>query len=264
MMMWEGQDPGPLFQNFTTLYIDHDDYYDDEVYSGDELGLHLCCACDDDVECMREDMFKLEFILQYFETIHVRCVESFVSLVPSSSSLQNLTTLVVYHCSNLEDIGAFSIFKNLVNLIHLEIEDCPHIVEVIRNDEDLNGKKIVFDNMKRLILIMLDSLTSFCSLNLFLEFPCLEELKVIDRSNMKIFCCGDITTPNLHKLTWDRWDAIQLSAEVDLNEVIQQLQGKDEEVRINLKQYMNVFYYVDDGIVGGCEFGIFLAGTCLK
>lgn len=166
--MWEGWDPAPLFQNFSTLYV--------EKYDGAcKLGLHLICDDVDAAECMREEMLKLELILQHFKTIHVG-VESFVCLVPPSVDLQNLTTLTIADCGSLEDVGAFSIAKNLVNLIYLQI----------RNDKDLSDSKIVFSKMKSLVLYNLSSLASF-SLSLFLEFPSPEELRLISCPNMKFF-----------------------------------------------------------------------------
>ena len=121
MMMCQGQDPEPLLRSFKTFLVKKapcDIFFEDEPVL-DYIG---------DVKCMWEESFKLDLILPHFETIVVRGLESFISLMPYSTSFQNLTILEVDNCNNLEHLGAFSMAKNLVKLRSLEICLCEKIV----------------------------------------------------------------------------------------------------------------------------------------
>lgn len=218
----------PLFQKFDSLCVVNEES-NSRVY---ELVIYLI----GDVKCMQEESCELELFLSHFEAIRVEGFDSFFTLIPPSASLQNLTRLEVFNCNSLEDLGASSIIKILVNLTVLDIKWCEKIVEIIRkDDEDLSGNKIVFSKLKSLVLYQLPCLERFCSSSSSLEFPALEDLDLRYCANMKMFCEGDVATPKLsyvEGLHWRYWDSDDFHPNhiISVNEVIRYNYEKSREV----------------------------------
>ncbi|XVF57351.1 hypothetical protein PTKIN_Ptkin06aG0198200 [Pterospermum kingtungense] len=145
------------------------------------------------------------------------------TLVPSLASFENLTALEVSKCHGLVKLIACSTAKSLVQLTRMSIIDCDKIKEIIGGDGDEVKGCIVFTQLKYLQLSCLPSLYSFCLRDHHVfEFPALEKLIVRGCPKMRIFCQGDLSTPQLQKLmlTEDeengRWDG-------DLKTTIKQL-----------------------------------------
>ncbi|KAH9688154.1 putative disease resistance protein [Citrus sinensis] len=145
-----------------------------------------------------------------------------VDLVPSSTSFQNLTNLVVSCCKGLKIVLTFSIAKTLVRLEYMEIESCDRITEIVLVDDvAAKDEVITFRELKELKLLNLESLTSFCSGNCAFKFPSLERLVLDDCPSMKIFSEGNSSTPKLHEVQWPgeaRW-----AWKDDLNTTIQKV-----------------------------------------
>lgn len=231
--MWQGQDPEPLFQSFKILHV-HDKSGPCRI---EDLAQPIL-RYNGGVSCLQEENLKLLLILPHFETLLVHGFENCITLVPPNASFQNLTSLEVCDCDSLEDMGTFSMAKNLVNLVRLNIQNCKKMVAVLRNHEDSAGDKIVFSNLKSLSLSYLPSLTSFFPLSLPLEFPSLNYFSVNNCLNMKFFCGGNVDTPILDavmiyqqedpvKFFW-QWEKHFLSSGDNVNLVIRQhIQGEE-------------------------------------
>ncbi|GAY68666.1 hypothetical protein CUMW_265920 [Citrus unshiu] len=152
-----------------------------------------------------------------------------INLVPSSSSFQNLTTLVVSYCKGLKNVLTSSTTKTLVRLREMKISGCNMITEIVADDDDAaKDEIIVFNEMKKLTLSYLKSLTSFCSGSCAFRFPSLEILVVDDCHNMKIFSRGELSTPVLLRVQLKTWDKEQSAWKDDLNTTIQQVNLKKE------------------------------------
>ncbi|KAH9754241.1 Importin subunit alpha-2 [Citrus sinensis] len=152
-----------------------------------------------------------------------------INLVPSSSSFQNLTTLVVSYCKGLKNVLTSSTTKTLVRLREMKISGCNMITEIVADDDDAaRDEIIVFSELKKLTLSYLKSMTSFCSGSHAIKFPSLEILVVDDCHNMKIFSRGELSTPMLHKVQLKTWDRECWAWEDNLNTTIQQVNLKRE------------------------------------
>ncbi|KAK8589345.1 hypothetical protein V6N12_023745 [Hibiscus sabdariffa] len=90
-----------------------------------------------------------------------------------SSSLENLTTLVVKGCNNLKYLFLPFMAEVLVKLKTLEISSCKFLEEVIAPTESIS--KILLPNLVSLSLHGLPELERFCKAD-YVEFPVLKEL----------------------------------------------------------------------------------------
>ena len=164
------------------------------------------------------------------ENLDICDCHNLINLVPSSTSFQNLTTLMVYNCIGLIDVLTSSIAKSLVRLREMGIGRCKMIIEIVADDGDEGDNyaaknEIVFSELKELLLWNLESLTGFCSgNNCAFKFPSLERLVVDNCPNMNIFSGGELSTPKLHQVQLKRWDDEECwTLDRDLNTTIQYL-----------------------------------------
>ncbi|KAL5845722.1 hypothetical protein ACOSQ3_009246 [Xanthoceras sorbifolium] len=177
------------------------------------------------LKCMWKQDSKLDLILQNLEELTVFWCHGLIILMPPSASFQNLTILEVNYCNSLEIMVTSSTAKSLVKLTKMDISYCKNITEVVGNQGDVTGDKIIFNSLKSLSLRQLPRLTSFCSWNCTLEFPSLEELNVSSCPNMKIFSGGDLITQRLPKVEIN-WTSVKLCPDNNLNTAIQQFHKK--------------------------------------
>ncbi|KAJ4721511.1 Disease resistance protein [Melia azedarach] len=117
----------------------------------------------------------------------------------------------------------FSTAKSLVRLRELHILGCDMITGVVAADEgdEATDYEIVFSQLKELHLLGLESLANFCSTNSILKFPSLEELVVENCPKMKSFSGGELSTPKLQKVTYNR--RTRELRKGDLNTTVQEL-----------------------------------------
>ncbi|OMO62370.1 Ribosomal protein S7e [Corchorus capsularis] len=156
--------------------------------------------------------------------LEVRDCGKLKTLVPSSVSFGNLSTLEVSRCHGLVNLISCSTAKSLVQLTRLSLTDCEMIEEIIACDCDEVKGGIVFGQLKFLQLSCLPSLASFCSGDYILEFPTLEKMIVKECPKMKMFCQGDLSTPQLSKVLFsDDGDEEKGRWEVDLKTTIKRL-----------------------------------------
>ncbi|KAL9450745.1 hypothetical protein AB3S75_012472 [Citrus x aurantiifolia] len=168
-------------------------------------------------------------VMDHLEQLKISECSHLINLVPSSSSFQNLTTLVVSYCKGLKNVLTSSAAKTLVRLREMKISGCNMITEIVADDDDAaKDEIIVFNELMKLTLSYLKSLTSFCSGSCAIKFPSLEILVVDDCHNMKIFSRGELSTPMLHKVQLKTWDRECWAWEDDLNTTIQQVNLKRE------------------------------------
>ncbi|KAH9688201.1 Importin subunit alpha-1a [Citrus sinensis] len=168
-------------------------------------------------------------IADNLEQLKISECSHLINLVPSSSSFQNLTTLVVSYCKGLKNVLTSSAAKTLVRLREMKISGCNMITEIVADDDDAaKDEIIVFNELKKLTLSYLKSLTSFCSGSCAIKFPSLEVLVVDDCHNMMIFSRGELSAPMLHKVQLKTWDKEHSAWKDDLNTTIQQVNLKRE------------------------------------
>ncbi|XP_044482666.1 uncharacterized protein LOC123209024 isoform X2 [Mangifera indica] len=164
------------------------------------------------------DLLNLEVLDVYF---HNRLM----SLVPFSAFFQNLKVLKVNSCHGLMKLITPSMVGSLVQLRELSISLCKMLIEIIENEGDATSTEIVFHNLNKLSLGWLKSLTCFCSGNYSFSFPSLEELKIDNCLNLKIFCQGSLRIPKLdrviYKFKYENVTEVELR-DNDLNTTIQQ------------------------------------------
>ncbi|XP_044470774.1 probable disease resistance protein At4g27220 isoform X3 [Mangifera indica] len=170
--------------------------------------------------------------LPSLEVLHVSSCEKLLSPL-LSTPFQNLKVLKVQSCRGLVNLITPSTAGSLVQLRELKISECHMLIEIIENEGDatLSGEQVVFNNLNKLSLEYLDSLSYFCSGNYSFNFSSLEELIIEGCFNMKYFCQGMLSTPMLHKINYGRKEVENEGN--DLNSTIQQLYK--EKVDSNIK-----------------------------
>ncbi|XP_044473341.1 disease resistance protein SUMM2-like [Mangifera indica] len=125
-------------------------------------------------------------------------------LTTTLSSLGNLCSIYITHCSKLKKLFTPSIVKSLVKLRRLTIAGCSTLEEIITNEEASSSssiEKIVFPSLFDLFLDRLNNLGCFSSGSYSIEFPVLESVHISKCPSMKIFGYGEQLTPKLNKVT---------------------------------------------------------------
>ncbi|XP_031258427.1 uncharacterized protein LOC116116502 [Pistacia vera] len=177
-----------------------------------------------DLKCFWKQDYRLNSILQNLVYLRVESCHKLSTLLPSLTSFENLTTLIVWYCNGMQNLMSSLTAKSLVRLEKLSIQSCEMMIEVFRNEGDIEKGEIVFEKLKELILSNLESLTCFyCSGDYTLKFPNLEELYVSECSKMKTFSGGGLSMPRLKMLNY-----IDCS-ENDIDIIIQQIQNDGSE-----------------------------------
>ncbi|XP_044480961.1 probable disease resistance protein At4g27220 isoform X5 [Mangifera indica] len=186
--------------------------------------LQLCCCNCKEIKSLSD--------LPSLEVLHVSSCEKLLSPL-LSTPFQNLKVLKVQFCSGLVNLITPSTAGSLVQLRELKISMCFMLIEIIENEGDAtsSGEQVVFNNLNKLSLEGLYSLSYFCSGNYSFNFSSLEELIIEGCFNMKYFCQGMLSTPMLHKINYGRKEVENEGN--DLNSTIQQLYK--EEVDSNIK-----------------------------
>ncbi|XP_031286055.1 uncharacterized protein LOC116144763 [Pistacia vera] len=203
------------------------------------------------------DQYKELFFpsLPNLEVLDLQSCSKYMSLVPSSASFQNLEVIRVDYCNGFMKLITPSTARNLVQLREMSIKDCGLLIEIVENEGEGDttiSTEIVFDNLKKLSLSWLESLTCFCSGNYSINFPSLEELIIKFYPNMKTFSQGISSTPKLHKVNYvSSSTKMMKKAEVenrgnDLNTTIQHAHKKEvdsnsEELTLSGRDIMSIW-----------------------
>ncbi|XP_042992984.1 uncharacterized protein LOC122319131 isoform X1 [Carya illinoinensis] len=131
------------------------------------------------------------------------------NIVPSSVSLHNLRELAISDCHGLINLLTSSTAKTLVQLSRMTVTDCKRITEIVAMEDGEANVEITFKNLVCLELDGLPNLTHFCSRPYSFGFPSLIEVIVRCCPEMKTFCHGVLSTPELTAV-WDdrhRWNS---------------------------------------------------------
>ncbi|XP_031285939.1 putative disease resistance protein At4g19050 isoform X2 [Pistacia vera] len=221
--------------------------------------------------------------LPNLEVLDVQGCSKLISLVSSSASFQNLKVLRVFFCNGLMKLITPSMARGLVQLREMSVEYCEMLIEIVENEGDATTTEIVFNNLNKLSLTCLESLTCFCSGNYLFNFPSLEDLIIRYCPNMKTFSQGILSTPKLQKVNYESfketedvreeeeedWERMEVeNEENDLNKTIQGAYKKqdislylkfltfqdDSSTEICYNQHPNSFYQnLTHLILSGCE-----------
>ena len=122
------------------------------------------------------------------------------NIVPfSSTSFHNLHTLEACGSDVLISLLTPSTARTLGQLTWIEIYHCKRMTEIVANEgsEAEAGDEIAFNNLKRLRLHFMPSLTTFHLGNRTIKFPSLEHVEVQNCPKLKIFYSGNLSMPKL-------------------------------------------------------------------
>ncbi|XP_024926181.3 uncharacterized protein LOC107410500 [Ziziphus jujuba] len=126
------------------------------------------------------------------------------NLVPCPISFENLRYLRVSKCHGMENLLTPSTAKSLSQLRRMIITECRRMIQIVGDHQKGNDEsdgEIVFSRLQVLELDNLPSLTSFYSgSNHILRFPYLEGVFVKSCCQMRSFCNGEVSTPELKKV----------------------------------------------------------------
>ncbi|KAE8664090.1 hypothetical protein F3Y22_tig00112856pilonHSYRG00020 [Hibiscus syriacus] len=156
------------------------------------------------------------------ESLEVWQCHSLINLGSYFSSLRNLTTLDVWKCKKMTELITSSKAQSLVCLVTMRIEECETMREVVASKGDETTYEIVFRKLKRLELLCLPSLKSFCSGNHTFTFPSLEQVILSKCPKMNTFYQGMLSMPKLQKVQLTKTDVKGRWAG-DLNSTVEQL-----------------------------------------
>ncbi|KAE9446805.1 hypothetical protein C3L33_21296, partial [Rhododendron williamsianum] len=102
-------------------------------------------------------------------------------------SLTKLKTLVLTGCQTLVKVFPPGSIQYLCEIQCLEIEKCDEIEEVI-SESDAHGNLRVLPKLKKMFLQDMRNLSSICAIET-LEWPSLEELKILNCPGLSILLC---------------------------------------------------------------------------
>ncbi|XP_054781980.1 uncharacterized protein LOC129289203 [Prosopis cineraria] len=118
-----------------------------------------------------------------------------IYLAPSTVSFTNLKDLDVGNCDGLVYLFTSSTAKSLALLEELSVIECGSIQEIVAKGDGLDQDEIKFENLKKLYLHSLPRLDSFYTGRSSMKFPSLEQVSILNCSQMKIFSPVDIYAP---------------------------------------------------------------------
>ncbi|XP_050275389.1 probable disease resistance protein At4g27220 isoform X2 [Quercus robur] len=114
----------------------------------------------------------------------------------------SLDEVMVKNCPKLISLLTPSTARTLVQLGTVVIRNCKRMTEIVANEgsEAEAGDEITFNNLTRLYLDSLPSLTAFHLGNRTIKFPSLVEVDMYNCPKLKIFCSGVLSTPKLTRV----------------------------------------------------------------
>ncbi|XP_060670082.1 uncharacterized protein LOC132800443 [Ziziphus jujuba] len=133
----------------------------------------------------------------------VEC-EGLKNLVPTSTSFQNLNSLILTCCHAMQHLLSSQTAKSMTQLSSLIIRKCKSMEEIISDAgvDHSKGGEIVFTRLDYLVPEHLPRLTSFYSGNYTMSFPSLKGLVVYGCFAMQNFSKhGIISTPKLKRMS---------------------------------------------------------------
>ena len=139
----------------------------------------------------------------------------------------SLVEVKVNNCPKLISLLTLSTARTLVQVRRIRIKDCKRMREIVANEgsEAEAGDEIAFGNKLRcLSLSNLPSLTAFHLGNRTIKFPSLREVYVKNCPKLKIFCSGNLSTPNLTRFQMEGKQILinKRDGDVDLNATIKE------------------------------------------
>lgn len=148
-----------------------------------------------------------------------------------SSSIQNLTRLIVRSCGTLKSLFQSSLVRSFVQLRHLEISSCMDLEQIVFLEESMEEEKdIIFPQLNFLKIKDLANLTRFCSGN-YIEFPSLKGLQIERCPVLKAFIVKNITTD------------LKAGKEVETISSVEIQPFFIEKVEINLSSQLHFFLF---------------------
>ncbi|XP_021283020.1 probable disease resistance protein At1g58602, partial [Herrania umbratica] len=186
--------------------------------------------------CLKEIMFmediEEDMMDQIFPKLELLKFEDLPNLMRfchgSHFEFPLLKKLIIEDCPTFETFFSKSTRASFPNLEKLTLEDNSIMKEIwhgqLRAECDEGKRRIVFPRLKYLELSYLPTLASFCSRDQIFEFPALEKMVVTDCPKMKIFCQGDLSTPQLQKVILRKYEDEEKGWwEGDLNTTIERM-----------------------------------------
>ncbi|XP_044467301.1 uncharacterized protein LOC123197194 isoform X2 [Mangifera indica] len=143
----------------------------------------------------------------------------------ASLPFQNLETLLVSKCDGLRYLLSPSKAKTLDQLTRMNVSNCKMMEEIITHlGDEVIENSIVFSKLGCLELHCLSRLKRFCCEEYTLQFPSLKKVIVRQCLEMETFCHGVLSTPKLKKLQLaEGEDEVEECWKGNLNSTIQYL-----------------------------------------
>ncbi|XP_031278767.1 disease resistance protein At4g27190-like isoform X2 [Pistacia vera] len=150
-----------------------------------------------------EDGEQHTFSLPYLKTLQLEYLPQLEGLCSKSptlvSSLENLTTLYLYHCDRLRNIFSASLAQNLSQLQVLRISDCGELEEIIV-EEDEENQILFFQNLLQIIVRGCPKIRRLFAITVAPRLQKLKEIFVYDNSELEeVFGDKDVADVMDHK-----------------------------------------------------------------
>ncbi|KAF7133017.1 hypothetical protein RHSIM_Rhsim09G0175600 [Rhododendron simsii] len=142
--------------------------------------------------------FNEAIVLGSLENLIIRYMKNMESVWKGpveKGSLSNLKSFALHTCPNLTTLFTIDMFRNLVNLEELIVEDCPKIDSLVSFESSNSKSSLFLPNLKKISLLELPELVSISSglciapnLERMVIFYCpkLEKLSTMDVSSTKL------------------------------------------------------------------------------
>ncbi|KAJ0101999.1 hypothetical protein Patl1_04190 [Pistacia atlantica] len=200
---------GKETQNLRILGIGSSNQLYDTLLSGLKDGffknLEILSICNYGVKVLfpLEDGEQHLFSLPNLETLELGYLQELEGLCNKSPtlvlSLENLTTLYLYHCDRLRNIFSPSLAQNLSQLQFLKIYECGELEEIIV-EEDEENQILFFQNLFAISVVSCPKIRRLFAITVAPRLQKLKEIFVYDNSELEeVFGDKDVADVMDHK-----------------------------------------------------------------
>ncbi|KAI4353802.1 hypothetical protein L6164_002728 [Bauhinia variegata] len=181
-------------------------------------------------------------LCENLEILNIGRCPRLTTIVQSAVCFSNQKELLINQCHGLKCLFTSLTAKSLVGLKVMSIEECGLIKEILAKEEGESSQdEIIFEQLRKISLNSLPSLTSFYAGNSSLSLPSLHKVIITQCPKMKIFSQGSISAPvlmgiqaSLDEYTeyseYDEYFEYDLHWDGDLNSTIEQFFHEKEAI----------------------------------
>ncbi|WKA00502.1 hypothetical protein VitviT2T_018848 [Vitis vinifera] len=152
-------------------------------------------------------------VLECLKNLHITNVPELENIWQGpvhAGSLARLTTVTLSNCPKLMKIFSNGMIQQLIQLMHLRVEECHRIEEIIMESENTQLENQALPKLETLELIHLQQLTSIWVKD-SLEWPSLQEVKISNCCMLKSLPFNEVNATKLRSIEGQQswWEALE-------------------------------------------------------